>query len=60
MQVLGSLQIQTSDDIFGLEFQTINLDHYITHNLPFSKINEGFQLLQEAKCLRAVLYTDKL
>ncbi|KAH9542968.1 hypothetical protein CY35_13G037400 [Sphagnum magellanicum] len=39
---------------------TINLDHYITHNLPFSKINEGFQLLQEAKCLRAVLHTDKL
>ncbi|KAL5725888.1 alcohol dehydrogenase [Ranunculus cassubicifolius] len=33
----------------------INLDEFITHELPFSKINEAFQLLTEGKSLRCVL-----
>ncbi|CAK9207440.1 unnamed protein product [Sphagnum jensenii] len=33
----------------------INLDHYITHKMPFSKINEAFDLLNEGKCIRCVL-----
>nr|QSL83320.1 alcohol dehydrogenase like protein cytoplasmic [Nigella sativa] len=33
----------------------INLDEFITHELPFSKINEAFQLLIEGKSLRCVL-----
>ncbi|XP_058800657.1 alcohol dehydrogenase class-3 [Phymastichus coffea] len=32
------------------------LDEFITHNLPFDKINEGFELLHSGNCLRAVLY----
>ncbi|OXU26555.1 hypothetical protein TSAR_003062 [Trichomalopsis sarcophagae] len=32
------------------------LDEFITHNLPFDKINEGFELLHSGKCLRAVLH----
>jgi Zn-dependent alcohol dehydrogenase len=35
--------------------QDINLDHYITHKMPFSKINEAFDLLDEGKCIRCVL-----
>ncbi|XP_057338007.1 alcohol dehydrogenase class-3 [Microplitis mediator] len=31
------------------------LDEFITHEMPFDKINEGFQLLHSGKCLRAVL-----
>lgn len=34
----------------------LGLDKYITHKLPFDKINEGFHLLHEGKCLRCVLY----
>ncbi|XP_012268980.2 alcohol dehydrogenase class-3 [Athalia rosae] len=32
------------------------LDEFVTHNLPFDKINEGFDLLHAGKCLRAVLH----
>ncbi|CAK9863747.1 unnamed protein product [Sphagnum jensenii] len=38
---------------------TINLDHYITHKLPFSKINEGLELLKETKSLRCVMHYDE-
>lgn len=31
------------------------LDDYITHRLPFDKINEAFDLLHAGSCLRAVL-----
>ncbi|KAF9626043.1 hypothetical protein IFM89_030711 [Coptis chinensis] len=33
----------------------VNLDEFITHELPFSKINEAFQLLIEGKSLRCIL-----
>ncbi|XP_002968598.2 alcohol dehydrogenase 1 [Selaginella moellendorffii] len=36
----------------------LNLDDFITHNLPFHKINEAFQLLIEGKCLRCVLHME--
>ena len=36
----------------------LTLDRYITHRLPFDKINEGFHLLHEGACLRCVLYFD--
>ncbi|XP_067324708.1 alcohol dehydrogenase 1B-like [Anolis sagrei] len=32
-----------------------NLDPLITHVLPFDKINEGFELLRNKKCIRTVL-----
>ncbi|XP_003225789.1 alcohol dehydrogenase 1B [Anolis carolinensis] len=32
-----------------------NLDPIITHVLPFDKINEGFELLRNGKCIRTVL-----
>jgi len=31
------------------------LDEYITHTLPFSKINEAFDLLHGGDCLRCVM-----
>lgn len=34
----------------------INLDEFITHELPFSKINDAFQLLLEGKSLRCILH----
>eukprot|EP00397_Hematodinium_sp_SG-2012_P014874 GEMP01015134.1.p1 GENE.GEMP01015134.1~~GEMP01015134.1.p1 ORF type:complete len:376 (+),score=71.23 GEMP01015134.1:99-1226(+) len=33
----------------------LKLDEYITHTLPFEKINEGFDLLHSGKALRVVL-----
>jgi S-(hydroxymethyl)glutathione dehydrogenase/alcohol dehydrogenase len=38
---------------------TINLDHYISHKLPFSKINEGVQLLKDGNGLRTVMNYDE-
>lgn len=31
------------------------LDDYVTHRLPFDKINEGFELMHKGECLRCVL-----
>lgn len=39
--------------------QDINLDHYITHKLPFSKINEAFELLNQGGCIRCVMDYEK-
>ena len=33
----------------------IKIDEFITHNLPFEKINEAFDLLHEGKSIRTVL-----
>eukprot|EP00746_Dinoflagellata_sp_MGD_P138386 gnl/MRDRNA2_/MRDRNA2_72033_c0_seq1.p1 gnl/MRDRNA2_/MRDRNA2_72033_c0~~gnl/MRDRNA2_/MRDRNA2_72033_c0_seq1.p1 ORF type:complete len:703 (+),score=132.00 gnl/MRDRNA2_/MRDRNA2_72033_c0_seq1:72-2180(+) len=33
----------------------LKIDEYITHTLPFDKINEGFELLHKGECLRCVL-----
>ncbi|XVF12850.1 hypothetical protein REPUB_Repub08aG0155100 [Reevesia pubescens] len=35
---------------------TLKLDEFITHELPFEKINEAFQLLVEGKSLRCLLH----
>ncbi|KAL4341316.1 hypothetical protein GQ457_08G035590 [Hibiscus cannabinus] len=35
---------------------TLNLDEFITHELPFHKINEAFQLLLDGKSLRCLLH----
>ncbi|KAK8606543.1 hypothetical protein V6N13_030824 [Hibiscus sabdariffa] len=35
---------------------TLNLDEFITHELPFHKINEAFQLLVDGKSLRCLLH----
>ncbi|KAK8497172.1 hypothetical protein V6N13_026897 [Hibiscus sabdariffa] len=35
---------------------TLNLDEFITHELPFHKINEAFQLLLNGKSLRCLLH----
>ncbi|KAL3677446.1 hypothetical protein R1sor_027394 [Riccia sorocarpa] len=37
----------------------IKVDEFITHNLPFSKINEGFELLHGGTSLRCVLHLDQ-
>ncbi|KAK0182374.1 hypothetical protein PV327_000521 [Microctonus hyperodae] len=31
------------------------LDEFVTHEMPFDKINEGFDLLRSGKCLKVVL-----
>lgn len=37
----------------------LKVDEYITHKLPFSKINEGLDLLHAGDCLRCVLTFDR-
>ncbi|XP_010251993.1 PREDICTED: alcohol dehydrogenase-like 4 [Nelumbo nucifera] len=34
----------------------VNLDEFITHELPFTKISEAFQLLMDGKSLRCLLH----
>lgn len=36
--------------------QDIDVDEFITHNLPFAEINEAFKLLKAGECLRTVLH----
>lgn len=36
----------------------VKIDEYITHQMKFSQINEGFDLLHAGKCLRCVLTFD--
>lgn len=31
------------------------LDEFVTHEMPFDKINQGFELLHSGDCLRTVL-----
>lgn len=33
----------------------INLDDFVTHELPFEKINESFDILYQGKCIRCIL-----
>lgn len=40
----------------NIYFQVVDLDKFITHELPFDKINEAFQLLVEGKSLRCLLH----
>lgn len=40
---------------YGLCLQVLNLDGFITHELPFHKINEAFGLLTDGKALRCLL-----
>ncbi|XP_071697586.1 alcohol dehydrogenase-like 6 [Rutidosis leptorrhynchoides] len=39
--------------------EEIKIDDLITHNLPFSDINEAFRLMIEGKCLRCVMHMPK-
>ncbi|XP_038992581.1 alcohol dehydrogenase-like 6 [Hibiscus syriacus] len=36
--------------------QEIQIDEFITHNLPFEDINKAFTLMKEGKCLRCVIH----
>ncbi|KAL5725890.1 alcohol dehydrogenase [Ranunculus cassubicifolius] len=55
--VFGDFKGKTQMPHFAEECMrgVINLDEFITHELPFSKINEAFQLLVDGKSLRCVL-----
>lgn len=37
----------------------IQIDEFITHNLPFEDINKAFDLMMEGKCLRCVIHMPK-
>ncbi|XP_021801672.1 alcohol dehydrogenase-like 6 isoform X9 [Prunus avium] len=37
----------------------IQVDEYITHNLPFEDVNKAFNLMREGKCLRCVIHMAK-
>ncbi|PIA54942.1 hypothetical protein AQUCO_00901090v1 [Aquilegia coerulea] len=37
----------------------IQIDEFITHNLPFEDINKAFNLMREGKCLRCVIHMPK-
>lgn len=36
-----------------------DVEEFITHNLPFSRINDAFKLLQAGECLRTVLHYNE-
>jgi len=37
----------------------VDLDRYVTHTMPFDRINDAFDLLHQGKCLRCVLYFNQ-
>jgi alcohol dehydrogenase len=37
----------------------IQIDEFITHNMPFEDINQAFNLMREGKCLRCVIHMPK-
>ncbi|XP_028768517.1 alcohol dehydrogenase-like 6 isoform X1 [Neltuma alba] len=37
----------------------IEIDDYITHDLPFNEINKAFNLMREGKCLRCVIHMPR-
>ncbi|ONI08785.1 hypothetical protein PRUPE_5G200700 [Prunus persica] len=37
----------------------IQVDEYITHNLPFEDVNKAFNLMREGKCLLCVIHMAK-
>ncbi|XP_059647234.1 alcohol dehydrogenase-like 6 isoform X3 [Cornus florida] len=37
----------------------IQIDEFITHNLPFEDINKAFNLMREGKCLRCVIHMPR-
>lgn len=39
--------------------QEIQVDEYISHNMPLEDINQAFDLMKEGKCLRCVLHMPK-
>ncbi|KAM0983180.1 hypothetical protein ACFX2J_015874 [Malus domestica] len=36
----------------------IQVDEYLTHNLPFEDVNKAFNLMREGKCLRCVIHME--
>ncbi|EFJ37290.1 hypothetical protein SELMODRAFT_164856 [Selaginella moellendorffii] len=53
---LGGFKIRSQMPELVDKFMTgvIDLDRYITHNLPLSRISEGFGLLLEVECVKCV------
>uniref|UniRef100_A0A5B7BZR6 Putative alcohol dehydrogenase-like 6 n=1 Tax=Davidia involucrata TaxID=16924 RepID=A0A5B7BZR6_DAVIN len=39
--------------------EEIQIDEFITHNMPFEDINKAFNLMREGKCLRCVIHMPK-
>ncbi|ONH99284.1 hypothetical protein PRUPE_6G022900 [Prunus persica] len=37
----------------------IQVEEYITHNLPFEDVNKAFNLMREGKCLRCAIHIEK-
>ncbi|XP_030540260.1 alcohol dehydrogenase-like 4 [Rhodamnia argentea] len=56
--VFGGFKGKTQIPRFAEECMhgAVNLDEFITHELPFEKINEAFQLLKEGKSLRCLMH----
>uniref|UniRef100_A0A803PPA6 Alcohol dehydrogenase n=1 Tax=Cannabis sativa TaxID=3483 RepID=A0A803PPA6_CANSA len=56
--VFGGFKGKTQLPIFAQQCMEgeVNLDEFITHELPFEKINEAFQLLIQGKSLRCLLH----
>lgn len=56
--VFGGFKGKTQLPRFAKECMmgVVNLDEFTTHELPFEKINEAFQLLVDGKSLRCLLY----
>ncbi|CDP19183.1 unnamed protein product [Coffea canephora] len=44
---------------FVFNFQEIQIDELITHDLPFEDVNKAFDLMREGNCLRCVIHMPK-
>ncbi|XP_076929082.1 alcohol dehydrogenase-like 3 [Bidens hawaiensis] len=52
----GKTQLPLFVEHFMHEMEGLKLDEFITHELPFNKINEAFELLIQGKSLRCMLH----
>lgn len=39
--------------------QEIQIDEFVTHDIPFEDINRAFDLMKQGKCLRCVIHLPK-
>lgn len=44
---------------FVNDYQELQLDGFVTHELQFEDINKAFDLLLEGQCLRCVIWLNK-
>lgn len=49
----------SSTHINPYALQELNLDDFISHEIKFEDVNKAFDLLQQGKSLRCIMWMDK-